>query len=716
MFRGKGRGGSGVNGPPSGRTMWLKKKVSVEVVAKPAKSPGSLSSQESPRGKPSPPSSSSVSPVGSPRGVSPPGSPSSRAPQNDRKSEQVPQDQGDQVPEVLVAYFLFERENDGFVRLVFCSSDTVFVIDKVKVLREGKFLISSLVKGAPFLMTPSSSPWTSVSIFRNFKHVSIDSFSNLQSQDFGSIPEVLCRVSPSVNDRQAVASRNFQFMPDTIKAFNIQIPDAVLPESLVCVDPVWAKVKFLPKAVYRKNGTLVKYPSVVKGSFRFCDQRGEDIPRTPPTRTFSADTIAALKRGLGANLIVGGSSVSFSDSGCLVVSDWAMEDFGFDSTTSIEELLNAVSVQASASDHQSGYFKAHFGRLSNNALAQSGSQPTILFIPGFSNALTFRTAEALAVRAARAGCRALVVASSSIASTDVNFSEVNSPRANEAHTSTLYKINQPVQLGVLNGDGYDFENPSCATSLFAYDILECSSPNVERFSDSLSYPVVEVDLEGVPVFDVSYLSNPKTKFALVINATPGAVNFSRLKSKLLGSFLFDNDVTGRSDRLASLKAFLPSEKAREDVIEHLKRFDGATSMKPEESNPSVSKTSSLATIKLLYGDLSISHTITFLVGLGCSSDSMFFLSNDTLRVRLPPKDNLHSFVAKCRAVNRSLSKPFFRLLHGEDGPFDLVRLLAEDLADPPDQGPLALTPFVVQGHTADLDADSVLTMVRDTGG
>ena len=420
MFGGRGGGRGGVNskvrGPSSSsRTMFLKKK---DARVKPK---GGDSVQSSPESSSSvSPSVQLTTPAASPKG-SPRTSPAV-SPRSEGKSEQEPQAQGAQVPEITVAYFLFERESGGVTHLAFCNNDTVFVIDKDQVQKEGKVSISSLVKGAPFKVTPSSTPSSPVSIFRNFQHVSIESFSSLQSQDFKSIPEVLCKVSSSGNERLSYTSRNFQFMPDSIKAFNIQIPDAAVPEALIREGSIWAKIRFLPKVVYRRNGSLVKYPSVVKGSFRICDQHGEEIPRALPNRTFSSDTIAALKRSLGVNLIVGGSPVLFSDSGCLVVSDWTIEDFGVNNSTSIEELLNAVSVQARASDHQNGYFKAHFGKLSSKLLAQSGSQPTILFIPGFSDAFSFRMAEALAVRAVKAGCRALILASSSIASTDANFS------------------------------------------------------------------------------------------------------------------------------------------------------------------------------------------------------------------------------------------------------------------------------------------------------
>ena len=699
----------------SDRTMFLRKNrvQQVEASAQPAKGQGSPTTQQKASGSPGSQSSPSSSPAASLRG-SPPGSPSNRGPtrRSERGSDQGSVSQGDQdpEPEFKVAYYLFERESDGVTHLAFIGSNTVYVIDKARVLREGKIVTSSLIKGAPFKVVPSRVPWTSVVVFRDLLHESLDSFSVLQSQEVSSIPEVLCRITPSVNERQRTPSRNFQFMPDVIKAFNIQIPDVIVPETLVREGAIWARVKFTPKLVARKNGSMVRYPSVTKGNFKICDQYGEVIPRSPPTRAFSAATVAALKKGLGANLIVGGSPVSFSESGCLVVSDWALEDSGLDSSTSFEELIRAVAVQAEASAHQKGYFNAHFGLLSNRTRVDLSSRPTILFTPGFSSGLTYRMAETLALRAVRAGCRALVLASSSFASTDVNFGEINSSRANEIHTSTLYKINQPVQLGVYVGPaapgGYDFENPNCSMNLFAYDIMEGGG----GFSDSLKYPVVEVDLEGLPALDTSYLSNPKTKFALFVSATPAAVKVSCLKSKLLGSFSSDHDTTGRSSRIINLKAYLPSEKAREDIINHLKRFDGATSMKPEETNPSVSSHPRLITIKLLLDDLSFSHIVTFLAGMGCSLDGMFFLSSDTLRARLPPKDDLQSFAHKCRSVNRKLGKVFFRLLLGEGGTLNLEQSLSEDPSDP------ATLSFEVQGHTADLDAESVAAVVESTGG
>ena len=226
--------------------------------------------------------------------------------------------------------------------------------------------------------------------------------------------------------------------------------------------------------------------------------------------------------------------------------------------------------------------------------------------------------------------------------------------------------------------------------------------------------MVEVDLHGVSPLDTSYLSNPKSKFVLHISITPSALKGTGLKGKLLGSFTFDNDATGRSHRLASLKAFLPSEKAREDVVALLKRFDGATSMKPEDLNPSVSKSAKVVSVKLLQDDLPVSLIVTFLAGLGCSSDGMFFTSNDTLRVRLPTGMSSDVFATKCRLVNRKLGKAFFRLLQGERGVLNLEDAFLVDLAS--DLGPPTPRSFVVQGHTADLDVETISVFVGETGG
>ena len=201
-----------------------------------------------------------------------------------------------------------------------------------------------------------------------------------------------------------------------------------------------------------------------------------------------------------------------------------------------------------------------------------------------------------------------------------------------------------------------------------------------------------------------------------VNATPAAVKASNLKSKVLGSFSFDRDPTERSNRLASLKAFLPSEKARDDLVSHLKLYQGTTTMKPEEVNPTVSESTRLVTIKLLHGELSFSHIVSFLSGLGCSSDAMYFLSNDVLRIRLPLDDDVTSFTTKCRAVNLSLGKAFLRLLQGETGTVNLEFFLGVDQALAADQRPPVPRPFLVQGHTADLDAESILTFVEDSGG
>ena len=261
---GRGGGGGGVSNKKvmgsssvSDRTMFLRKNSvqQVEASAQPAKGQGSPTTQQKASGSPGSQSSPSSSPAASLRG-SPPGSPSNRGPtrRSERGSDQGSVSQGDQdpEPEFKVAYYLFERESDGVTHLAFIGSSTVYVIDKARVLREGKIVTSSLIKGAPFKVVPSRVPWTSVVVFRDLLHESLDSFSVLQSQEVSSIPEVLCRITPSVNERQKTPSRNFQFMPDVIKAFNIQIPDGIVPETLVREGAIWARIKFTPKLVARK--------------------------------------------------------------------------------------------------------------------------------------------------------------------------------------------------------------------------------------------------------------------------------------------------------------------------------------------------------------------------------------------------------------------------------------------------------------------------------
>ena len=141
MFGGRGGGRGGVNpkvrgSSPRSRTMFLKKKDAR--IIKPSDSVQSSPESSSPVS----PSvgSQRTTPAASPKG-SPRASPAVSPRRSEGKSEQEPQAQGDQEPEITVAYFLFERESGGVTHLAFCNSDTVFVIDKDRVQKEGKFSI-----------------------------------------------------------------------------------------------------------------------------------------------------------------------------------------------------------------------------------------------------------------------------------------------------------------------------------------------------------------------------------------------------------------------------------------------------------------------------------------------------------------------------------------------------------------------------------------------
>ena len=173
-------------------------------------------------------------------------------------------------------------------------------------------------------MIVSTSEVSSEIILPQLNHKCIESFSAYQSQDQAWVPEILCRITQSINQNRSYSARNFQFNYARHNQ-SLQRPD---PRygcpciALIREGETWALVKFAAKPVRRSNGAFVKFPSVANGSFRLCDPRGEVLPRPPPPLAFSSATIGALKRGLGVNAIFGGTEVSFADSGCIVISEW----------------------------------------------------------------------------------------------------------------------------------------------------------------------------------------------------------------------------------------------------------------------------------------------------------------------------------------------------------------------------------------------------------
>ena len=138
MFGGRGGGRGGVNSKvggstPSSRTMFLKKKVAKGKPSDGAQSSSDSSApQQSPQGSPRSSRSSSLSPHSSP----------DRAQSPERKVEDNKFEGPEQeLQDPVIAYYLFERESqrDGVTRLAFVDGSTVYVIDKERVLREGKF-------------------------------------------------------------------------------------------------------------------------------------------------------------------------------------------------------------------------------------------------------------------------------------------------------------------------------------------------------------------------------------------------------------------------------------------------------------------------------------------------------------------------------------------------------------------------------------------------
>ena len=649
------------------------------------------------------------------------------------KKSQLPASNGQYVQPTstvssVLAIYLFEQEDtsSGKFHCVFFDEKRVYVIPTLAI---SSFIVDNMVKGLTYKLYLGSSGPPSVSVHNldRFEHILATKVEIPTIDSFDKAPYFLCKVTVSKGTERHA---NFQLLK--VGPCNIQIPFNVLPVALALKsvhDEHIIKVAFTTRNIKTRasqTGSTAtrRMPFVEPNFFTFCDRSGNDLPAPLPMFSISPESIEAVRKGFMANLVVGvpGNSSYLS----LAATDSNLLSWKVNRSTSAKAFLGSLashlrSLPASdASTNMVKYFDSHFGSLIRNGkgwgspFSSPPQRPTVLFFLGFSDALSVQVADALALDLHKTyGINSRIVAPAALGSSSGNFCELNTPRASP-FAQNLFEFSQHLQLGLLDGAGcsYNFDDPDFFLPFLAYDVCSDLTPTSIQ-GQHLLLPKTVIDIEGVPVPDASYLTDPTSLFGLYIASSESSTReakFLHLISSAGAKHVPFLDFTGRTNKWVLTLALLHKKNQRDSLATKLKSINGISCMTPTDfHSPSDSK-DTLVTV--LMNAIAPNVLIKVLADerFGCLKDKMLATSNTTIKMALPAGTNQHEFTLKLQKFNSLLGSECFISTFGAHGLLTVKGLRAHVIRDP-----AAPHPFAVIGPFAASTNETIISWATSSG-
>ena len=585
-----------------------------------------------------------------------------------------------------MAIFLFEHQepNDGKTYLTFFDEKNAFVIEKSGV---DKFILNSLIKGLTYKVSlpcvPSSSVKVAVPSLGGFTHLTASKIQVPLREDYSKAPYFLCRVSESNNSSDYA---NIQLLK--VRALNIQIPYKVIPSQLGEAGDITIKLAFTARTVRLSSNVSRRLPSIETGFFTHCDGRGNDVPAPKPKFALATGDVKAVKEGFLANFVIG---VPNGDYDFLTASDSNLLSWRVNKSTSARELLESALAHLKSQDPSTSrdsmiqYFDKHFGVLlkngrgwgSSSSSSSSSSPPTFLFFIGLSDVLTVQVAEAIGLDAHRNfGINCRIVTPAARGSNGENFSELNSARASPFLSKRIFQLSSPLQLGLLNGDEYLYNDPELFTPFMAYDVFS----DLQRPPTGLGpivLPTTNIEVSGVAAPDTGYLTDPDQLFGLFVAFTDSSSRNHKILEEITASgakHVPILDFTGRSSKWVSVYAMLHTEKQRTNLQEKLVGLGNVVSMLPAAFLPIKKDTLTLQTTNAISLGPNVIVKVLSDARVGIKRDQMFFTSNSTVKITLPDGLDQRGFSILLQKFNRSFGSECFSSTCGALGVLDLCQL------------------------------------------
>ena len=448
------------------------------------------------------------------------------------------------VPTSMLAIYIYEHDDHSLGKFcVFAGENQVFVIPSPAVPNN---LISTLAKGLSYKVFLSKNECSlKIQSLARLEHLLLSKIEIPTQDDYKSAPYFRCRVTVA---KSTALHANFQLLTLGV---NIQVPFDVIPDTLALKgkDEHNIRVAFTTRFIRTNRAkTPCRVPFVEPGFFNFCDILGIELPPPPPKYSMSSETIAAVKAGFRANLIVGVPDGQHYDG--LAITGGDLHDWKITRSTTAKSFLGSLLSHLRSQSPSGGgpslnqatdsrnasllkYYEAHFSNLGRTwTTSTSTSRPTVVFFLGLSEALTVHVADALALDLHRVyGISSRIVTPAAPHSNGAIFEELNSPRVSPL-SKTLFRLSEPLQLGLLDYDStsYRYDLPELFLPHLAYDVRSDVPPSPPG---SMILGSQEIFIASQPPPDADYLTDPDSLHGLYISSSDSTTRFWSTSRRLV---------------------------------------------------------------------------------------------------------------------------------------------------------------------------------------
>ena len=632
-----------------------------------------------------------------------------------------------------LAIYIFEHDDHSHGKFcVFANDKRVFVIPTPAVTN----MTPTMTKGLTYkvFLDVSDCPIKIMSLAR-LDHVLLSKVEIPTSDDYKSAPYFCCRVSVA---KSTALHANFQIL--SLNHVNIQIPFNVIPDTLFLKDKDehFVNVAFTTRSIrVDRFKALRRVPFVESGFFTFCNHLGENVPPPLPKYSMSPVSVAAVKQGFMANLVVGVPDGQHHD--CLAVTGGNLQAWKVTRTTTAKSFLGslashlraacAATTSTTAVTQRDAallkYFEAHFSCLSSAGKAwssapdsSSSSRPTVVFFLGLSEALTVHVAEALALDLHRTygiSSRLVTPAAPHSVSDPSSFDELNTPKVSPL-TRTLFRLSEFLQLGLLDHDmEYRYDLPELFLPFLAYDVVSDLSP-ASHGPMRLRSQEITISQQAPP--DANYLTDPSSLHALFISSSESTTREHRLLQHISAAGAKHSpilDFTGRAGpKWIQTLALLNSVKQRDLLADKLKNINGVSCLHP--GLYFASSTSSDTVVTVMFSPKFPANVLLKVLTdprFGGSKDKMFVTSTTTVKMSLPLGLDQHEFTLRLQKFNSLSREECFINTLGAQGTYSVKGIRPRVVAPLPD--PLAPRPFMVRGSFSLADNSAISAWAKAHG-
>ena len=565
---------------------------------------------------------------------------------------------------INVAYFIHlahEITEGGEQRpmdhLVFFNGLTKYILPKSKFQDLNICNLADLEGGTPFVIDDKSIVAES-DVFQ--EHTYIDNLLKFLKEDEMHSPKLFFQIATCDGPKKSKDYMLTLLDPklDVKHPFSITMPFYALPQILKVVKH--ARISFGSKTAGFRRKT---YPTIAQ--FITTDSIG--TPTYISDRAITHDVLANLLLVFDARLIIGAPhhpSIDFLHLSDQIIAHRRFGvDLGADALGSAlrdvysgnERLLSKVNKYFSP-DARSGTYAE---RLVDGLDA---TRTKVILIPDLNPAFRMREAEAVAKNLFDSGLfYPWIITPASQRTTEFNFSELNSCKANPSTTSEIKLLKPPINLGQFCGAAnasYNHSKTSNMVHLMAYDYNPTDANT--SLSTHLPFSIAEFP-QSNPVNDrhaSGYDTDPGTRFIVDFAVTRARLRTSKILDKLAKTCKFwpSPELTFRLNRHLRYTVDFSTEKAMQAFLNFCDNTSGHFAY-PRNEVLTYACTSVPYFIRAAKGEKDPDSFMLVLQALfNLKNSEMFPVGNMTAAIRLPGNVNASEAL---RSVNKELRQDYF---------------------------------------------------------